>query len=109
MSYEKLLKNNYQDIANMASLLKTVVDSYRLLIGGAAELNTIAPVKKSSVEAALKRVNEVGEIIDEIIDAIEKSSEGYLKYCKVKNEIIVSNIDKNIILTEIEDELNFNN
>ena len=41
MKYQHLMKEYYVDINNLNQLLKTMVDSYRLLIGGAAELNNI--------------------------------------------------------------------
>lgn len=109
MSYDRLIKVNYENINNLSDTLKKLVESYRLLIGGAAELNTISYVKKSHVEDSLKRVDELGEIIDEVIDVLEKSSGSYLKYCKIQNEIINLNIQKEIIKTEVDEELEYKN
>ena len=41
MGYNKLIHEYYINLSNLASLLKTLTDSYRLLIGGAFELNNI--------------------------------------------------------------------
>lgn len=109
MGYERLIKSNYDDMNNLVDTLKKLTESYRLLIGGAAELNTISRAKKSDVEDALDRVDDLGEIIDELIEVIEKSSENYLKYCKIKNELIGLNIQKDMIETEIDEELEFKN
>lgn len=109
MGYDRLMKVNYENINNLSDVLKKLVESYRLLIGGAAELNTISYVKKSHVEDSLKRVDELGEIIDEIMDVLEKSNGSYLKYCKIQNEIITLNIQKDVIQTEIDTELQYKN
>ncbi|MGL5150475.1 MAG: hypothetical protein ACRC7N_07895 [Clostridium sp.] len=109
MSYDRLLKSNYDDISNISNLLKSSVETYRLLVASAAELNNISHVKKSHVEESLKRVDDVGEIIDSLINTLGKTSGVYLKYCKSKNQAIASNMSKLGIDTEIEQELEFKN
>ncbi|WP_415874220.1 hypothetical protein [Clostridium sp.] len=84
-----------------------MVNSYRLLIGGADELNKIALSRKSDVRDALKRADKLGDIIDEIIDMLEKSSNGYLDYCELKSDIIKGKLNEGYIYTEIEEDLNF--
>ncbi|SFC94207.1 hypothetical protein [Clostridium uliginosum] len=107
MKYKNLIKDQCEDISNLSQILKTYVDSYRLLIGGAAELNNINVAKKSEIRKAIDRVDEMGELIDELIVALDKCEGGYLKYCKIKNEYITINSEKDIILTEIDNALNF--
>lgn len=108
MSGRKLIENYYIDINNMADLLGKLVNSYRLLIGGADELNKIALSKRKDVKDALKRADELGDIIDNIITTLEKTSHSYLNYCSLKAEIIESKMGSHHINTEIDDELKFN-
>ena len=107
MSRRKLIENYYVDINNLADLLGKLVNSYRLLIGGADELNKIALARKEEIRQSLKRADELGDIIDEIIEALEKSCYCYLDYCQVRSEIVKGKITSNHIQTEIDDELRF--
>jgi hypothetical protein len=103
----KVIQTYYSDVNNLTDLLGKLVSSYRLLIGGADELNKIALSKKKDVKDALKRADKLGDIIDEIIDILENSSVHYAEYCDLKSNIIKSKIDANYIYTEIEEDINF--
>lgn len=107
MKYRKLIDEQSQDITVLSQLLKTYVDSYRLLIGGASELYNVNLVKKSEIKKALDRVSELGELIDKLIESLDKCENGYIKYCKIKSDYISIKSDKDIILTEIDNELDF--
>ena len=109
MKYDDLAKNQYNDIDNLSRLLKSYVDSYRLLIAGAAELYNINLAKKSDVKKALERVEGVGSLIDNLVDSLDKCESGYLKYCKIKNQYMSITNVKDHIYTEIDNELNFQN
>ncbi|AGX45022.1 hypothetical protein [Clostridium saccharobutylicum] len=109
MKYDDLVKQQYDDIDKLSTLLKNYVDSYRLLIGGASELYGINLVKKSDIKKAIDRVDEVGDLIDKLIDTIDRCGGAYLRYCKIKNEYITVSTEKNKIFTEIDNELNFQN
>lgn len=109
MSYKNLMKNQYNDINNLTTLLSSFVSSYRLLIGGAYELNNISEAKKSDVREAVKRADNLGEIIDEIIKALDDCNTSYVKYCKIKKGFIEEKSNKDNILTEINFELDFQN
>lgn len=109
MKYDELAQNHYNDIENLSRLMKNYVDAYRLLIGGAAELYNINLAKKSDVKKALDRVDGLGGLIDNLIEALDKCEDGYLKYCKIKNDYISISAQKNKIYTEIDNELNFQN
>lgn len=109
MKYKDLIKGQYNEINNLTTLLGSMVNSYRLLIGGANELNNTSEAKRSSVKDAVKRIDDLGEIIDEIIKTLEESSTSYTKYCKIREEFIDGKTNKNNILTEINNELQFKN
>ena len=105
MKYQQLMKEYYVDINNLNQLLKTMVDSYRLLIAGAAELNNIYEAKSSYVKDAVHRANKLGDTIDNVIDLLEECGETYFKYCAVMGEYILKKSDNKVILTEVDEEL----
>lgn len=107
MKYQQLMKQYYGDINNLSQLLQSMVNSYRLLIAGAAELNNINEAKSSYVKVAVKRTDSLGKIIDHIIDLIDECGEGYFKYIKIVGGHILKNTDNNVILTEVDNELLF--
>lgn len=109
MAYREVVKGNFEELNNLADLLGKFVNSYRLLIGGAGELNNIALSKKNEVKDALDRAEDVGCIIDSLVKVIEGSGNCYFKYAKIKNEFILAKTQKDSILTEIDNDLNFNN
>ncbi len=109
MSYNELLDKQYVDIQNLSALLNNYVNAYRLLIAGAAELYNINIAKKSEVRKAIERADDMGELIDKLINTLDRCVTGYLKYCKVKNSYIAANTEKDGIFTEIDNELNFKN
>ena len=107
MKYQQLMKQYYGDINNLSQLLQSMVNSYRLLIAGAAELNNIKEANSSYVKVAVKRADSLGKIIDHIIDLIDECGEGYFKYIKIVGGHILKNTDNNVILTEVDNELLF--
>ncbi|WP_297638132.1 hypothetical protein [uncultured Clostridium sp.] len=108
---------HYDDLMNLTELLKRLVDSYRLLIGGVAELNTVYHRKKSGVEDGLDRVEALGDIIDHVIKILDLHAEKYLEFIEVKGKTVSEKYEKkymvtdinNMIQTEIQHELNFQN
>lgn len=107
LSHRKLIETYYIDINNLADLLSKLVNSYRLLIGGADELNKIALARRKDVRKALERADDLGEVIDGVIEALEKASDSYLDYCSIKSEIIKDKLNLKNIHTEIDEELKF--
>lgn len=89
----------------MSELLNKYVNAYRLLIGGVGELNNIAGANKGDIKDALKRVYELGHIIDELLDVIDATENKYLTYVKIKGEFLGEKDMKKSILTEIDDEV----
>ncbi|SMC23791.1 hypothetical protein SAMN02745134_01987 [Clostridium acidisoli DSM 12555] len=104
MSNRKVLENYYSDINNQVELLGKLTNSYRLLIGGAGELNGIALATKNDVRNAIKRVNKLGQVIDNILCEMNEHDKAYIKYCKLKDELMRELVDKVYISDEIEEE-----
>lgn len=106
----RILYDQYcREINGLVDILGKYVNSYRLLIGSAGELNSIALAKKSDVKDTLKRVEEVGDLIDCLVDTLESIQCNYIEYIKLKSALLQVEISKDIILTEIDNELNFQN
>lgn len=105
MTRRRVIQNYYSDINNLADILGKLVGSYRLLIGGADELNKIALSKKSDVKDALKRADQLGDIIDETIKVLDDSSFSYMSYCNMKTEVMKGKIKIEYIEAEIDEEL----
>ena len=105
MTYRNIIDFHYRDISNLQDILTKLTSSYRTLIGGANDLNGIALAKKGEVKEALKRADEVGYIMDDVISAIRKSQCRYLDYCVMYSNQIKTIINPQFLLSEIEQEL----
>nr|WP_276575981.1 hypothetical protein [Oceanirhabdus seepicola] len=93
----------------MVDILTKLVGSYRSLIGGADEISRITFADKGNVKDALKRAEELGAIIDEIIKTLDKVCYTYINYTKIKSEAVRAKIDAQNIMIEINEELKFRN
>lgn len=109
MGYQELFNNYFIEVNNMTELLNKYVNAYRLLIGGAQDLNNIAEASKRDIKDALDRVDKLGKIIDDLIDVIEDIDGCYVDYIKLKTDLIVAKTEKDLILTEVDNELFFQN
>lgn len=109
MGTRELFRDYFIEINNLVDILAKYVNAYRLLIGSAGELNSIALAKKSDVKDALKRVNELGKLIDCLLKSLDCAQCTYIEYLKLRAAYIEVQATKDIILTEIENELLFQN
>lgn len=105
MRKRKILEDYYCDLNNLSGLLTNCVSSYRLLIGGAAELNQITPATRHDVKKAIERVNKLGDIIDELLETMECYQVDYINYCKIKASVMECKLNKKFVLSQIEEEL----
>ncbi|AYE33711.1 hypothetical protein [Clostridium septicum] len=109
MAYRELIKDHYDDLNNLNSLLNSMVNSYRLLIAGASELYSISLAKKSDVKDAIDRANKLGDVIDDLLDTVQDCGGSYFKYCTIMSKYVKAQTDKNNVLTEVDYELDFDN
>lgn len=109
MSQSEVFKKHFNEVNNLSSILNSYANTYRLLVGAAGELNGIAKVRKRDLDEALDRVDKMGEIIDSVLEVIKENENAYIKYIKLKSQIITEKASKDIILTEVEHDLFFNN
>lgn len=105
MPYRNIIDFHYRDVCNLQDSLTKFTNAYRILIGGANDLNSIALARKGEVKDALKRADEVGYIIDDVISAIRKSQCRYLDYCVMYSNQIKTIINPQFLLAEVEKEL----
>lgn len=91
------------DMNNIIDDITKLTNSYRLMIGGAEELNRINLAKKGDLKAALKRADKIGDIIDDYLKILEEIDLSYFEYCKLKSEYYKTKIKANFILEEIEE------
>ncbi|NLM43048.1 MAG: hypothetical protein GX201_03370 [Clostridiales bacterium] len=67
------------DIRVLLEILNSLVSSYRLLVGAADEFNKITLASKSDLEHAIKRADNVGDIIDVIDDKLKMLIKALIK------------------------------
>lgn len=108
-TYKELFDAYFVEVNNLTEILSKYVNAYRLLIGGAAELNNVALARKKDVKKALDRANQLGEIIDVLLDVLESAECAYLDYIRLKTDVIALKTEKKFILTEIDTDLLFQN
>ncbi|MFL0249691.1 hypothetical protein ACJDT4_04590 [Clostridium neuense] len=105
MCKKKIIEDYYCDLNNLSGLLTNCVSSYRLLIGGASELNQITPATRHDVKKAIERVDKLGDIIDELLETMECYEIDYMNYCKIKANVMKCKLNRKFVLAQIEDEL----
>lgn len=113
MSYDKVIHGHYDDLNNLSSLLRNYIEIYRLLISSTSELNSTSISRKSQLKHSVERIDNVGDIIDELLRAIKKCEGSYIRYCALKNDVIIEKTEKekiqNEIHNEIHDDLEYHN
>lgn len=105
MGHRKVIENYYSDVNNLADLLSKLTNTYRLMVASAHELNNIALAHKSEVKDALKNVDRMGDVIEDVLKTLESVGYSYMDYCKLKSNVIKAQLETQYILTEIDNEL----
>ena len=109
MGQIEIFRKHFKEVNDLSSVLSSYANTYRLLVGAAGELNNIAKVRKRDLDDALDRVDEMGKIIDSILEVIKENEEAYIKYIKLKSKFIIEKTSKDVILTEVEQDVLFEN
>ena len=105
MGYKKVMQSYYQDVDNLSSLLREYVDIYKNLILATGNLNDTSVMKKSEIKHCIDRVEDLGDIIDDLIKGVEKTESAYVKYCLTKSSIIQASIHEKEVLDEIHKDI----
>lgn len=109
MGYNEFFGSYFIELNNLTDLLNKYANAYRLLIGGAGELNNIAEVRKSDLKDSLDRVYKLGDIMDDLLKTIDSVECCYMEYLKIKAQLIGDKSLKDDILTEVDNDLMFQN
>lgn len=109
MSHRKVIDDYYCDISNLVEILSKLTNCYRLMIGGANELNSVALAHKKDVREAIDRANKLGGTIDNVIKTLDKSGIYYTDYCSLHSRLVKDKIKTEYMENEINEELFLNN
>ena len=106
MSYRKIIDKECNDLSMLADMLFKLSNSYKMLSGGASDLNGIALARKKDVRDAVKRVAALGEVIDDLIETIDYIDCAFFDYSKLKAEYISCKTNIELIKAEVDEKLN---
>lgn len=67
-----------QCVEHLTTVLASLTNSYRIMVGAAEELNRISLAKRSDVEDAIDRASDLGEIIDDVTRRLKHEMGPYL-------------------------------
>jgi hypothetical protein len=70
------------EVEELSNILNGLTNSYRVLVDAAEEFNHISFSSKDDVNDAVDRADDVGELIDEVIDTLGYKLKAYLKDIK---------------------------
>lgn len=87
----------YLTLSRTIDLMAKLVDSYRILVGTASQLNTIGLAEKKEIKEALRLANNITCILDDYIEAIDNCGRGYLSYFCFKMQILQSIAEAQVI------------
>ena len=105
MAQRRVIESYGRDIGFTIDQLCKLINSYKILVDAASNVNCITIASKSDIKDALKRAREVGCLIDELIDVLDCSICTWGNYMKLKTEYINSRLDLCTIEAEIEEEI----
>ena len=105
MSYKSAIDIYYQDLANLLKMLDTYVINYRNLVSTLNDINLNVLISRRKKRKAIKQLEEFGCIIDMLLDAICEAQKCYLRYVKMKCNVLCEIITCDFIRLEIEQEI----
>lgn len=105
MSYKKSVDTYYQDLTNLLKMLDIYIINYRNLVSTLNDINLNVLISKRKKRKAIKQVEELGNIIDTLLIAIQESQKSYLRYVNIKNDVLSEIITVDFVRLEIEQEI----
>ncbi len=91
------------EVEELSNILNGLTNSYRILVDAAEEFNHISFSSKDDVNDAVNRADDVGELIDEVVDTLRYKLKEYLKNIKksdlCKEEYIATDIKEQKVHT----------
>lgn len=103
IDFSALAESYCHDLNYLADLLAKLSGTYNILINSADSFNRIALAKKGDVKDSIHRAEELGRIMDKVIDALDVQTSIYISYVKVKDDFIYKNFPFiDIIKSEVD-------
>jgi len=94
-----------QCVEQLTGLLASLANSYRVMVNAAEEFNRISLAKRSDVEDAIHRASDLGEIIDDVLERLDKQLGDYFDAvckCDFDIQLLRPGIPQPSLLTESE-------
>lgn len=105
MSYKSAIDVYYQDLNNLIKMLDIYVINYRNLVSTLNDINLNVLISKRKKKRAINQVEELGCIIDVLLNSICEAQKCYLKYVMMKCSVLCEIITRDFIKFEIEQEI----
>lgn len=105
MSYKSAIDVYYQDLNNLIKMLDVYVINYRNLVSTLNDINLNVLISKRKKKRAINQVEELGCIIDVLLNSICEAQRCYLKYVMMKCDVLCEIINCDFIKFEIEQEI----
>ena len=72
MNYINIINEKEEEFCKLTELLQDYIDMYGTLVTAAAGINANSCSKKGELKHATERIEEIGEIIDDLIKSIKR-------------------------------------
>lgn len=105
MSYKSVFDIYYEDLSRLVKLLEGYVGSYKLLVSTLTDVNLNVLISRGKKRDAIDQVEQLGYIIDCVLNSIVESQKCYLKYVNLKCSVLQEIITIDFIRLEVEKEI----
>lgn len=105
MSYKSAINVYYEDLNNLIRMLDVYVINYRNLVSTLNDINLNVLISKRKKRRAINQIEELGCIIDVLLNSICEAQKCYLKYVMMKCNVLCEIINFDFIKFEIEQEI----
>lgn len=105
MSYKSAIDIYYHDLNNLIKMLDMYVINYRNLVSTLNDINLNVLISKRKKKRAINQIEELGCIIDVLLNSICEAQKCYLKYVMMKCNVLCEVITCDFIRFEIEQEI----
>ncbi len=105
MSYKSSIDVYYQDLMNLLKMLDIYIINYRNLVSTLNDINLNVLISKKRKRKVIKQVEELGCIIDTLLDSIHEAQKCYLRYVDIKSNVLLEIVTVDFVRLEIEQEI----
>lgn len=105
MSYKSAIDIYQEELSNLVRLLDGYIVDYRNLVSTLNDVNLNVLISRTKKRKAIKQVEQLGCIIDMVLEAICHAQMCYLKYVRLKCEVLCEIINCDFVRLEVEKEI----